>query len=97
MKELLRVTCKGARRSLGGSNARGAIDQSVSVSESSEDKRVRQLQRRKNPSCISNKSGSKTSGQAKSDDPKVQKSELAAETEESQEASQNNIESANQS
>ena len=40
----------------------GAIDQSVSVSESPEDKRDRWLQRRKSPLCISNENGSKTSG-----------------------------------
>ena len=62
MKELLRVTCKGAATTRLHKAVLGAIDQSVFVSESPEDKRDMRLQRGKSSSCISNKSGSKRNG-----------------------------------
>ena len=52
MKKLLRVTCKGAAIYEAMLEKGGAIDQSVSVSESPEDMRGRHFKEGESPSCI---------------------------------------------
>ena len=96
MKELLCVMCK--HKDLGDCSKQclRKMVLSIKVSLSLNHLKTREIGgfERKSPSCINNKSESKTSGQAKSDDPKY-KSSVAAETEKPQDASLN-IESANQ-